>query len=37
VRRRDDLVTTRYALEQVNVGYDDLPTDRIMRGMIVVF
>jgi NDMA-dependent alcohol dehydrogenase len=30
-----ELVTKRYALEQVNEGYDDLLNGRIMRGMIV--
>jgi hypothetical protein len=28
-------VTKRYALEQVNQGYEDLLAGRIMRGMIV--
>jgi Zn-dependent alcohol dehydrogenase len=28
-------VTKRYALEQVNEGYDDLLNGRIMREMIV--
>ena len=31
----EELVTKRYALEQVNEGYDDLLNGRIMRGMIV--
>jgi S-(hydroxymethyl)glutathione dehydrogenase/alcohol dehydrogenase len=31
----EELVTKRYALEQVNEGYDDLLGGRIMRGMIV--
>jgi S-(hydroxymethyl)glutathione dehydrogenase/alcohol dehydrogenase len=31
----EELVTKRYALEQVNEGYDDLLAGRIMRGMIV--
>jgi NDMA-dependent alcohol dehydrogenase len=31
----EEIVTKRYALEQVNEGYDDLLNGRIMRGMIV--
>jgi S-(hydroxymethyl)glutathione dehydrogenase/alcohol dehydrogenase len=31
----EELVTKRYALEQVNEGYDDLLAGRIMRGMLV--
>ncbi|GAA3044154.1 hypothetical protein GCM10010464_05360 [Pseudonocardia yunnanensis] len=30
----EELVTTTYALDQINKGYDDLLNGRIMRGMI---
>ncbi|MDT7556611.1 MAG: hypothetical protein QOI68_1081, partial [Pseudonocardiales bacterium] len=31
----DELITTRYTLEDVNTGYDDLLAGKNVRGLIV--
>jgi S-(hydroxymethyl)glutathione dehydrogenase/alcohol dehydrogenase len=31
----DELITRRYTLDEINVGYQDLDEGRIIRGLIV--